>query len=285
MAHHFDRHHPRGETHHDHEHDESGLADLLDLDAEVLGSYLDEVVEWVAGHAPDAPRTVVDLGAGTGTGTLALARRFPAAEVVAIDRSPLMLDRLRAAARRQRTADRVRAVRADLDVAWPELGGVDLAWAALSMHHLAVPERVLRDIHAALHQGGLLAVVELDGPPRFLPDDIGLGRPGLETRLHEAGTEAPWNARSDWRPLLEQAGFEISGQRTFTPAGRPAPPGTGRYAQAYLSRLRSGVGDRLSADDRATLDLLLADDGPEALPHRGDLALGGSRTAWAARRP
>ncbi|MFZ0216081.1 MAG: class I SAM-dependent methyltransferase, partial [Candidatus Dormiibacterota bacterium] len=78
-------------------HDEAGLADLLDLDAEVLGPYLDAVTGWVGQQLPGEPRTVVDVGAGTGAGSLALARRFPAAAVVAIDRSGLMLERLRAA--------------------------------------------------------------------------------------------------------------------------------------------------------------------------------------------
>jgi ubiquinone/menaquinone biosynthesis C-methylase UbiE len=76
---------------------EAGLADLLDLDAEALASCLDEMIEWVGQHAPNAPRRVVDIGAGTGTGSRALARRFGAAEVVAIDTSPVMLERLSAA--------------------------------------------------------------------------------------------------------------------------------------------------------------------------------------------
>lgn len=262
-----------------------GLADLLDLDADVLGPYLDQVTDWVGQHAPEAPRTVADVGAGTGTGSLALARRFGTADVVAIDRSDVMLERLRVTARARGLGDRLRGVRADLDTGWPAIGTVDVAWAASSLHHVADPDRVLRDIHGALDSGGLLAVIEMDALPRFLPDDIGLGRPGLEARCHEAMEAADWNAHPDWRPHLERAGFGIAGQRTFSIGTTPAPAGTGRYAHAWLSRVRTALDDRLAADDLSTLDRLLADEGPDALLNRHDLTVRGSRTVWAARRP
>ena len=63
-----------------HEH----LADLLDLDAEVLSEYHREVAEWVSANLTERAR-VIDVGAGTGTGTLALARQLPDAEVIALD--------------------------------------------------------------------------------------------------------------------------------------------------------------------------------------------------------
>ncbi|MDQ0820655.1 SAM-dependent methyltransferase [Arthrobacter sp. V4I6] len=269
------------------DHDnEAGLADILDLDAEVLGGYLDEVTEWVAQHTRDAPRTVVDVGAGTGTGSLALARRFSEAELVAIDKSALMLERLQAAAGRgQGLTDRLRAVQADLDVAWPQVGASDLAWAASSLHHLADPDRVLRDLHTALNPGGLLVVIEMDSLPRLLPDEIGLGRPGLEARCHEAMDQAGWNPHPDWRPHLERAGFEIAEQRSFSIEANPAPPSTGRYAHAVVRSIRGAVDGRLATDDLATLDRLLTADDPDGLLRRTDLTVRGSRTAWAARRP
>ncbi len=258
---------------------------MLDLDAELLGSYLNEVTEWVGQHAPDVPRTVVDVGAGTGTGSLALARHFSAAEVVAIDRSALMLERLRAAARGQGLADRLRVVQADLDVAWPGVGAVDVAWVASSLLEVADPDRVLRDVYAALNPGSLLVAIEMDDLPRFLPDDIGMGRPGLESRCHEALAQADWNSHPNWRPHLERAGFEIAEQRSFTIEANSATPGTGRYAHAYLHRISSALDGQLASDDLDTLDRLLADDHSDALLRRSDLTVRSSRTAWAARRP
>jgi len=259
------------------------MADVLDLDAEVFGPYLDELTGWVAGHVPGDPRTIADAGAGTGVGTVALARRFEHARLVAIDRSPVVLDRLGAAALRQGLTDRLRVVAADLDAAWPPIGPVDLVWASSSLHHVEHPDRLLGDLRAALGPDGLVVVVEMDGLPRFLPDDVGVGRPGLEARCHEVAARAGWNAHPDWRPHLERAGFEVVGQRGFPVEVDPAPRAAARYARTLLGALRSAHGDRLAADDRDALDRLLADDAPESLSRRGDLAVRGSRTAWAAR--
>lgn len=290
---HRDQAHKHNHDHHHHLDHRSGggqaaddeLADMLDLDAEVLGSYLDDVTAWVAQRAPEAVHTVVDVGAGTGTGIRALARRFPAAEVVAIDSSDSMLERLRAAAHREGLTDRLRAVQADLDVAWPEVGAVDVAWAASSLHHIADPDRLLRDVHTALRPGGLLVVIEMDTPPRFLPEDFGHGRPGLEARCHEAMAQADWNAHPNWRPHLQKAGFEITGEHNFDIETDRETPGIDRYARAFLSRMRGGLDDRLAPDDLDCLDRLLDDDSPDALLRRGDLTVRASRTAWAARRP
>ena len=282
-------------THHDnhahrveHEHDpghEADLADMLDLDAEILGSYLDDMTAWAEKHAREVPDRVVDLGAGTGTGTLALARRFPQAEIVAVDSSASMLERIEASARRQGLTGRLRVVQADLDVAWPEVGAVDLAWAALSLHHVADPDRMLSDLFAALNPGGLLVVIEMDSLPRFLPDDVGHGRSGLETRLHDAMAQDDWNAHPDWRESLERAGFAMAAQQTFDIEVSPAPPSLERYARMFLSRVRSALEDRLTIDDLDTLDHLFADESTNALLRRHDLTLRSSRTAWAARRP
>lgn len=272
--------------HHQHEgahHGDAGLADVLDLDAEVLGSYLDEVTEWAAEHAPTTVRTIADVGAGTGTGLWALARRYPEAELVAIDQSPLLLDRLRATALQRGIAQRLRIVEADLDAA-PPIGTADLAWAASSLHHIQHPERLLGELHRALTPGGVLVVTEMDALLRFLPDDIGIGRPGLETRCHAAAAREQWNAHPNWGPYLERAGFELVEERGFPITVTPAPRGAGRYAHTMLGAMRAGFGDQLSPDDLHTLDQLLDDDSPQSLLRRTDLTVQGSRTAWAARR-
>lgn len=265
------------------------MAELLDLDAEVLHSYLSEVTAWVRQLAQDDPRRILDLGAGTGTGTVALAGHFSGADVIAVDRSEEMLARVRAKATDLGLADRVRTVQADVDVAWPGLEAVDVVWASSSLHEMADPDRVLKDAFAAISPGGLLAVTEMDAPPRFLPHDIGLGRPGLEARCHEAlsqeqTTRGPQHP--DWGPHLAQSGFATLAQRTFTiNLEPPTPPSTGRYARAYLRRVRPVLEGRMATDDLACLDTLIDSAGPDGILHRRDLTVRGSRTAWVARRP
>jgi SAM-dependent methyltransferase len=287
----------RRHGHHQHDHsaghshgdsDEGALAELLDLDGEVLHSYLADVVDWVATTTGPAVTTVVDLGAGTGTGTMALARRFPAAEVVAVDASESMLARLREASATAGVTDRVRIMHADLDAGWP--GGmdrdVDLVWAALSLHHVTDPESLLTQVHDALRSGGVLAVTEMATPVRFLPDDLGLGRPGLESRCLAAldAQPSPFNRYPNWDDALARAGFPEVERHEFslTPAG--PEPATGRYAWTTLARMRSRLAGDLDMDDLATLDLLLDDRSPHSLLRRSDLVVRGTRTGWLARR-
>jgi SAM-dependent methyltransferase len=279
--HHHDQHDPG------HEADEAALAELLDLDAEVLHTYLSGVIEWVGERADGRPRRILDLGTGTGTGALALARRFEGADVIAVDVSAPMLDRLQARTRELGLAGRIQAVQADLDAEWPVTGLVDLVWASNSLHHVKDPDQVLAWVFAALRPGGLLAVAELDSFPRFRPDDIG---PGLEARLHAAlaqarASELP-HLHSDWGPRLSAAGFTIEARRTFDiDLAAPLPALAGRYAQASLMRLRSGLAGGLTASDLATLGPLLDSDGPGSVLRREDLTIRAARTAWAARRP
>ncbi len=283
--------------HHDHHHDgdepaeEEALAELLDLDAEVLHDYLGSVIDWVAGQAADQPpRRILDLGCGTGTGSLALLGRFPGSAVTAVDASGPMLDHLRNKARELDVASRVRVVQADLDAGWPDTGPADLAWASNSMHHMSDPDRVLAQILAALEPPGLLAVAEMDSFPRFLPDDLGFGRPGLEARCHAArddarGDEMP-HLGSDWGPRLAKAGFAVEAERTFVIGlEAPLPAAASRYALLSLQRVRSAIDGLISAEDLAALGTLLDTDGPASILRRDDLTVRTTRTVWLARRP
>jgi hypothetical protein len=111
----------------------------------------------------------------------------------------------------------------------------------------------------------------------------------LEARCREAAAQHTAEEMpllgADWGPHLERAGFADVTRRRFdidlTP---PLPSATGRYARAYLERIRSGADDRLSPADRQALDALLAPDGPDSLLTRTDLVVRGTRTVWLGRR-
>ncbi|KXK61291.1 hypothetical protein AWW66_14200 [Micromonospora rosaria] len=257
------------------------LAELLDLDADVLHEYHDTVLTWVGSLTPARPR-VVDLGAGSGTGTLALARQLPDAEIVAVDVDDEMLDHLRGRAHALGVADRVHTVQADLDQSWPPLGPADLIWASASLHHLAEPARALTRAHATLRPGGLFVVTELDSFPRFLPEGAGAD---LEERCHavlaEIRAEKGLHMTEDWAARLVEAGFTVEAERRFDIALRaPLPAATGRYAHLTLARMRHGLDGRLPAPDLAALDTIAA-----GVASRTDLTVRATRTVWLARRP
>ena len=268
------------------------LAGLLELDGEVLHDYWSAALDWVSRAADGtAPGRLLDLGAGTGTGALGLAGRFPRAEVIAVDIEPGSLARLRAKALAAGLEGRVRAVEADLDAGWPDLGPLDLTWASMSLHHMADPGRVLAAALAATRAGGLIAVAEFPEPLRFLrSDDAGSGRPGFEERLIEtlgrAHAEALPTLGSAWAPRLADAGWDVLDERRFPiDLDPPAHPRAAEYARAWFTRLAQGFTGELAPGDQATLAALLAEDGPGALSGPADLHIRGIRTVTLARRP
>ncbi|MEV0708066.1 class I SAM-dependent methyltransferase [Nocardia aurea] len=263
-------------------------AEILDLDAEILADHTVAVISWLPIAA--APREILDLGCGTGAGTFALLARFPTSRVTAVDSSVEHLHRLHRKACADGVQERVRTIRADLDATeWPDLGTPDLVWASASMHHMAHPDRVLRKVRDVLAPGGLFAVVELAGMPRFLPETAPDDRPGLENRCHAAADDLHAqhmpHRGADWGPMLTAAGFTVEGVRTLAvDIDGASNAAIGRYALGTLRRLRHAVADTLPPEDLAALDRLLDTDSPHSLPHRTDLALRTERTVWAARR-
>ncbi len=250
--------------------DDMGLAELLDLDAVVGAPVLATALDAASEALGTEPRTVVDLGAGTGTGSLALAARYPNARIHSLDASLAMLDRLRAAAARAGVGDRVEPHRTDLDGDWPAVlpGSVDLAWAAKSLHHVTSPARVLKQVIEVLRPGGVLVVIEMTRTTTFTPDDLGTGSKSLAHRFVAALAASGYPVTGEWTSELAAAGF--------TPVKRidtalTASTGTAEgmhYLELSLSRHRGmlgGDGDAGDADvglgDAGDADAGFADAG------------------------
>jgi SAM-dependent methyltransferase len=256
------------------------LIEMLDRDAEVLHKYFHDLIGWVSREAADRPR-VIDLGAGSGTGSLALARQLPGSTVTAVDVSPEMLAHLRGRADAAGLGDRIRTVEADLDQPWPDLGPTDVIWAASSMHHIADPAKALASAFGALRPGGLLVIAELESFPRFLagtPDeDVELrGHAEAAKRRHEAGL----HMHENWGDQVKHAGFTSVTERHFDIDLRPPLPAVAaRYAEVSLGQMRHGLEGRLSPSDLAALEKIVA-----GLDDRDDLSVHTKRTVWLARR-
>ncbi|MDQ0984607.1 trans-aconitate 2-methyltransferase [Streptomyces sp. V2I9] len=292
-------HQPTTHTHtHTHTHDGSphshvsdpppdGLPEILDLDAALFAPHLTALTGRIACLAGDDVRHIVDLGAGTGTGTFALLERFPTARVTAVDSSPAMLERIVTSARERGLGDRVRAVEADAGAGLPGVVDADLVWASASLHHLDDPATALAGIRAALRPGGLLAVAEVDGMPAFLPEDGPAG--ALEARCRTAldglHAERLPHRGADWGTLLTVAGLSVEQERAERWELRaPLPEEAGRYAFLVFERIRGTLAGRVSAEDLAALDRLVG-GGPEDVRHRDDLVVRSTRETWLARRP
>ncbi|MFE5814225.1 class I SAM-dependent methyltransferase [Streptomyces sp. NPDC056479] len=300
MAHenhpHHQHQHPRLRHHHDHtDVDWAEMGPLLEAQAELFTPLYEHAMAWLAKRQTE-PGLIVDAGSGPGVVSCLLADTFPGARIVAVDASEPLLDRARARAERLGVADRFGTLAGELPGVLDELDyPADLLWAGRSLHHLGDQRAALVAFADRLASGGTLALQEGGLPSRFLPRDIGFGRPGLQARLDVLEVEWFTQMRADlpgsvaetedWPALLAAAGLRPSGTRTFL-LDLPAPT-TDRaraYAVASLTRTREGLGDRLDADDRAALDRLLDPDDKASVHHRPDVFVLAAQTVYTAVR-
>ncbi|WP_210582442.1 trans-aconitate 2-methyltransferase [Streptomyces sp. GESEQ-4] len=295
---HDHQHQHRHDHHHHHEHtdiDWAEMAPLLEEQAELYTPLHERALAWL-GKKQTEPGLIVDAGSGPGVVSCLLADAFPGARVVAVDGSEPLLERARARAERLGVADRFGTLAGELpdimaDLEYP----ADLIWASHSLHHLGDQRAAIAAYGERLTFGGTLALVEGGLPTRFLPRDIGIGRPGLQARLDAVQEEWFTQMRAalpgsvavaeDWPALMTAAGLKPTGTRSFLldlPA--PAPDRARTVAAATLSRYRETLGDSLDATDRATLDRLIDPDDKASVHHRPDLFILSARTVHTAVR-
>ncbi|RMB61753.1 methyltransferase domain-containing protein [Tessaracoccus antarcticus] len=260
-----------------------GLADHLDLEATLSQPVLQIALDEAASTVTSEPSLIVDLGAGTGVGTVALASRFPTAQIHSIDISPQLLERLGAASVAAGVADRVHAHRVDLDGDW--YSGLprkaDLVWAALSLHHVSNPAEVLRRAFEALRPGGLLVLTEMTGTPRFEPGDLGSGRDGLADRLTTNSAAHGSRATLDWSALLDQVGFApIRHHQSALRADAVTGEGA-RYLARHLRSRRAQLVEELPMEDLRGLDTAI--ESIEA--DMSEVSFTSGRGVWVVARP
>ncbi|MET8633045.1 class I SAM-dependent methyltransferase [Streptomyces sp. NPDC004096] len=288
-------------AHHHHDHDDhtdidwAVMAPLLEAQAELFTPLYERAMAWLAQEVP-GPGLIVDSGSGPGVVSCLFAEAFPSARIVAVDGSEPLLERARARAERLGLADRFGTVAGELpevldDLPYP----ADLLWASNSLHHLGDQRAALAAFAARLAPGGTLALLEGGLPARFLPRDIGIGRPGLQARID--AVEAEWFARmraslpgavtetEDWPALLSAAGLKHTGTRSFL-LDLPAPVSdrARAYVVASLSRLREALEEDLDREDRAALDRLLDPRDEASVHHRSDVFVLKAHTVYTAVR-
>lgn len=274
-----------------HDADWATMADTLELEGETHSPYVRQALDELRDLDP---RSVVDLGSGPGVAACQLAETFPRAEVTAVDGAPELL--ARAEQRAERLGVRLRTRAADLPEGLAGLGTADLVWAGQFVHHVGDQQGTLEQLAGMLEPGGVLAIVEGGLPSRWLPRDLGFGRPGLQERLDAAMAERFGRIREelpgsvsvaeDWPGMLRAAGLSGTYSATFL-VDHPAPLADGPrlWVRRSLEGHRHAGGESLDPDDLATLDRLLDPDDPASVDQRPDVFVLTAKTVHYGRRP
>ncbi|MEU5211858.1 methyltransferase domain-containing protein [Streptomyces sp. NPDC020742] len=294
---HGDAHSGHGDAHHgphlghDDDFDWAAMADLLELEGEVHAPYVQQAFEQLS-HL--TPRRILDIGSGPGVAACRLAALFPQAEVVAVDGTPELL--ARAEQRAARLGVPLRTRQAEFPAGLAGLGTADLVWSGQVVHHVGDQQAALNAMAGLLAPGGVLAIVEGGLPPRWLPRDLGFGRPGLQERLDVAMAdrfrrmrdELPGSVRAveDWPGMLRTAGLTGARSRTFL-VEHPAPlsDATRQFVRASVQRCRSVLAELLDAEDLSALDRLLDPSDPAGVDRRPDLFLLTAKTVHYGTAP
>jgi trans-aconitate 2-methyltransferase len=209
--------------------------------------------------------TLLDVGCGTGRLTEAVLARLPRARVVAVDRSPSMLQ-VAVTNLRSRFAGRVAFVRAD-GAALPFRDVADAVFSTATFHWLPDHERLFASLFAALKPGGRL-VAQCGGGPNLARLLARAAALAASDRFapHLTGWVDPWYfadvETTAWR--LEAAGF-MEVQTWAHPS--PVSFQTARDYQDFLACVCvRAYCDRLPNPDRQafleTLTALAAADDP-----------------------
>lgn len=159
-------------------------------------------LDLLARIAAEAPATLADLGCGPGNVTRLLAQRWPAAEVLAVDRSAAMLARAAEHAGEEGEAARLRWIHADL-AAWEPERALDLVFSNAALHWLDDHPALFARLAGMLAKEGVLAVqmpANFDAPSHRAICELAAA-PAWQARLGAARMGAVLDASDYWRVL------------------------------------------------------------------------------------
>jgi ubiquinone/menaquinone biosynthesis C-methylase UbiE len=151
------------------------------------------------------PATILDIGCGTGTLAVQLARRAPHSRVIGLDGDPDILTR--AAAKAQAAGVNVELLCGMADAIALDDASVDCAVSTLVFHHLApdTKGRALAEIRRVLRPGGRLVIADYGGP-----HDPVMRVAFLYVQLLDGFHSTRQHAAGQLPDLIAEAGFSIT---------------------------------------------------------------------------
>jgi malonyl-CoA O-methyltransferase len=177
------------------------------------------------------PLLVIDLGAGSGAGSVELRRRFPRARVIAVDAVHALALTAR---RRHRFWRRIEAICADSGALPLKAQCADLVFSSLLLPFCADPLRLFTQAQRVLRPGGLMVFSALGpGASGALRGAIEFDMPPLAMAMAQAGFSEPVLDCERYRIAGEPAGVEVifgAGFAGAAHAASQAPGGSSEYA-------------------------------------------------------
>jgi len=140
---------------------------------------------------------VLDIGAGTGRFSLAIAKRLTTGRVICLDLSEEMLQHLRQKAEKEGLHDRIQILRGEAAASRLESESVDFVMSNSVFHELSSPGSVLKEMLRVLKPGGWVLVTDFR--------DTTVSR--LICRCHHEGSHGPLSV-GQLETLLGGAGLK-----------------------------------------------------------------------------
>lgn len=230
-----------------------------------------EMIQWLGNPG----RHVLDLGCGRGDHTLLFAERT---HTTAFDLREASLDFLRRRAEAAGLSKNITVKQGDLFRIPFETNSFDLVWSSHVFHGLSNLEDAARAVKRVLRPGGRFVIRENRVTATLLPDDLGIGEPGFESRTNRAfetwlrkDREKRGRYPHGWAHLLHAAGFREVETRSFLhqvspPFNQPQQ----QYLTYWLDRKREIEG--ISPQDVAILNQLMDRGAPAYFLRRDDLS-------------
>ncbi len=124
------------------------MSEILFL-GDVKSAFLNEVSNVIQGN-----EVILDIGAGSGYYSLAIAKKLSAGKVICLDSSEEMLQWLERKAKKEGLKDRIQILKGDASSSGLANESVDLVVSNGLLHELSNPEAVLREMHRVLRPNG-----------------------------------------------------------------------------------------------------------------------------------